>query len=341
MRRKPGRVGRRRSVRLVAGPTHPRRDGVDLSVQLGPLRLKNPIVAASGTFGYGTELAPYLDLSELGGFVTKGLSLKPRRGNAPPRTCETPSGMLNAIGLANVGVEAFLSEKLPALRDCGTAVIANVFGETQDEYVAVARRLDGARGLAALELNLSCPNTEKGGLAFGVSPPVIREVVSAVRRAAPNLPLIVKLTPNITDVAVAGVAAREGGADILSLVNTFLGMAVDLRSRRPVLDNVVGGLSGPAIKPLALYMVHRVYREVGLPVLGMGGISGAADALEFMLAGSAAVQVGTLNFFEPAGSVRLVREIEAWCRRAGVRAVRELTGSLRIPPGGAVAPPAG
>jgi dihydroorotate dehydrogenase (NAD+) catalytic subunit len=339
--RRAGRAPRRPAPRARAAEPHPRPAGVDLSVDLGPLHLKNPIVAASGTFGYGTELLPYLDLEELGGFVTKGLSLRPRRGNAPPRTCETPSGMLNAIGLANVGVEAFLSEKLPALQGCGTAVIANVFGETQEEYVAVARRLNGAPGLAALELNLSCPNTEKGGLAFGVSPPVIREVVAAVRRAAPDLPLIVKLTPNITDVAVAGRAAKEGGADILSLVNTFLGMAIDLESRRPVLDNAVGGLSGPAIKPLALYMVHRVFRDVGLPVLGMGGISRAEDALEFMLAGSAAVQVGTLNFFDPAGSVRLVREIEAWCRRADVKAVRELTGALRIPEGAPPAPCAG
>src|SRR5207247_934867 len=287
------------------------------------------------------ELLPYLRLADLGGFVTKGLSLLPRRGNAPPRTCETPSGMLNAIGLANIGVEAFLAEKLPALRGCGTVVIANVFGETQEEYVAVSRRLNGATGLAALELNLSCPNTEKGGLAFGVSPPVIRAVVAAVRRAAPDQPLIVKLTPNITDVAAAGQAAKDGGADILSLVNTFLGMAIDLTTRRPVLDNVVGGLSGPAIKPQALYMVHRVYREVGLPVLGMGGISRAEDALEFMLAGSSAVQVGTLNFFDPTGSVRLVREIEAWCRSAGVRAVRDLTGTLRLPAGRPPAPCSG
>jgi dihydroorotate dehydrogenase (NAD+) catalytic subunit len=310
-------------------------------VSVGPLRLKNPVVAASGTFGYGAELLPYLRLQDLGGFVAKGLSLHPRRGNAPPRTCETPAGMLNAIGLANVGVEAFLSEKLPALRGCGTAIIANVFGETQDEYVAVSRRLNGAPGLAALELNLSCPNTEKGGLAFGVSPPVIREVVTAVRRAAPDQPLIVKLTPNITDVAAAGRAARDGGADILSLVNTFLGMAVDLKRRRPVLDNVVGGLSGPAIKPLALYMVHRVYREVGIPVLGMGGICRAEDVLEFMLAGSSAVQVGTLNFFDPTGSVRLVREIEAWCRKEGVGAVRDLTGTLQLPAGRPPAPAAG
>ncbi|HEV8700227.1 MAG TPA: dihydroorotate dehydrogenase [Candidatus Polarisedimenticolia bacterium] len=311
-----------------------RSDGAtDLRVQLGPLRLKNPVVAASGTFGYGAEFRPYLDLNDLGGFVTKGLSLLPRRGNAPPRTCETASGMLNAIGLANVGVEAFLAEKLPALRGCGTAVIANVFGETQDEYVAVARRLNGAPGLDAIELNLSCPNTEKGGLAFGVSPPVIREVVGAVRRAAPDLPLIVKLTPNITDVAVAATAAKEGGADILSLVNTFLGMAIDLKTRRPVLDNVVGGLSGPAIKPLALYMVQRVRSAVDLPIMGMGGIANCRDALEFIVAGSAAVQVGTLNFVDPGATTRLVREIDAWCRGEGVRAVRDLTGTLRLPAG--------
>jgi dihydroorotate dehydrogenase (NAD+) catalytic subunit len=305
----------------------------DLRVQLGPLRLKNPVVAASGTFGYGAEFLPYLDLKDLGGFVTKGLSLLPRRGNAPPRTCETASGMLNAIGLANVGVEAFLADKLPALRGCGTAVIANVFGETQDEYVAVARRLNGASGLDAIELNLSCPNTEKGGLAFGVSPPVIREVVEAVRRAAPDLPLIVKLTPNITDVAVAATAAKEGGADVLSLVNTFLGMAIDLKTRRPMLENVVGGLSGPAIKPLALYMVHRVRSTVDLPIMGMGGISNARDALEFIVAGSAAVQVGTLSFVDPGATTRLVREIDAWCRSEGVGAVRDLTGTLRLPTG--------
>jgi len=305
----------------------------DLSVQLGPLILKNPVVAASGTFGYGLEFLPYLDLGRLGGLVTKGLSLRTRRGNAPPRTCETAAGMLNAIGLANVGVEAFLEEKLPGLRRHDTVIIANVFGETLDEYVAVARRLNGAAGLHALELNLSCPNTEKGGIAFGVSPPVIAEVVGAVRRAAPDLPLIVKLTPNITDIAAAARAAREGGADVLSLVNTFLGMAVDLEARRPVLDNVVGGLSGPAIKPLALYMVHRVHREVGLPVLGMGGIDDAEDALEFMVAGSTAIQVGTANFYDPTASLRIVEGIDAWCRAHRIGAVREIVGTLRLPAG--------
>jgi dihydroorotate dehydrogenase (NAD+) catalytic subunit len=312
----------------------PRLD-VDLSVQVGPLRLKNPVIAASGTFGYGTEFDAYFDLDELGGFVTKGLSLRPRPGNAPARTCETPSGMLNAIGLANVGVEAFLAEKLPALRGRDVAVIANVFGETQDEYVAVARRLNGAKGLAAIELNLSCPNTERGGLAFGVSPPIIREVVGAVRRAAPDMPLIVKLTPNITDVAEAGRAAREGGADILSLVNTFLGMAINLEARRPVLDNVVGGLSGPAIKPLALYMVHRVFREVSIPIIGMGGISSAEDALEFMVAGSTAVQVGTANFIDPKAPASIAGGMRDWCRARKIAAVRDLVGTLRLP----VAPP--
>jgi dihydroorotate dehydrogenase (NAD+) catalytic subunit len=303
----------------------------DLSVTLGPLRLKNPVIAASGTFGYGTEFDAYFDLTALGGFVTKGLSLKPRRGNAPQRTCETAAGMLNAIGLANVGVEAFVRDKLPPLAGRDVAVIANVFGETQDEYVAVASRLNGAKGVHALELNLSCPNTEKGGLAFGVSPVLTREVVAAVRRAAPDLPLMVKLTPNVTDIAEAARAAADGGADILSLVNTFLGMAIDLEHRRPVLDNVVGGLSGPAIKPLALYMVHKVATSVRLPIVGMGGVASATDALEFMIAGASAVQIGTANFYDPQGPARLVRDLRAWCRREKVAAVRDVTGTLRLP----------
>jgi dihydroorotate dehydrogenase (NAD+) catalytic subunit len=306
---------------------------IDLSVDLGPLHLKNPVVAASGTFGYGTEFSSYLDLSSLGGLVTKGLSLKPRRGNAPARTCETASGMLNAIGLANVGVDAFIADKLPALRRYDTAVIANVFGESEEEYVAVARRLNGADGLHAIELNLSCPNTSRGGLAFGVSPPMTRQVVAAVRRAAPDLPLIVKLTPNVTDITEGATAARDGGADILSLVNTFLGMAIDLPTRRPVLDNVVGGLSGPAIKPLALYMVHRVFRAVDLPIMGMGGITTAEDALEFMVAGSTAVQVGTANFFKPSACEEIGRAMASWCREAGLGSLREIVGSLQLPAG--------
>jgi dihydroorotate dehydrogenase (NAD+) catalytic subunit len=317
-----------------------RRAPIDLSVTLGPLRLKNPILAASGTFGYGTEFTPHLNLSDLGGFVTKGLSLRPRPGNAPPRTCETASGMLNAIGLANVGVDAFLADKLPRLESYDTVVIANVFGESRAEYVAVAEKLNGARGLHAIELNLSCPNTDKGGIAFGVSPPIIRDVVTAVRRAAPDLPLIVKLTPNITDIAEAGRAARDGGADILSLVNTFLGLAIDLAARRPVLDNIVGGLSGPAIKPLALYMVDRIYNEVDLPIIGIGGIATVGDALEFILAGSSAVQVGTANFYNPSGCGGMVRALSAWCLAEKITAIRDLVGTLRRP-GRAVPGPAG
>jgi dihydroorotate dehydrogenase (NAD+) catalytic subunit len=318
--------------------TAARRRPVDLSVSVGPLRLKNPILTASGTFGYGLEFLPFLKLSDLGGFVTKGLSLHPRRGNAPARTCETPSGMLNAIGLANIGVDAFLSDKLPELRRHDTAIIANVFGETLEEYVAVSSRLNGAQGLAAIELNLSCPNTEKGGIAFGVSPPVISEVVGAVRRAAPDQPLIVKLTPNITDITLAARAAVDAGADILSLVNTYLGMMIDLDSRKPILDNVVGGLSGPAIRPLALYLVHRVHREVGAPIIGMGGITSVSDTLEFMVAGSGAVQIGTANFVDPGGSARVVRGIESWCRKNGVAAVGDLVGSLSLP-GDSTSPP--
>jgi dihydroorotate dehydrogenase (NAD+) catalytic subunit len=304
---------------------------VDMRVTLGPLTLKNPVIAASGTFGYGTELQPYFDLESIGGFVSKGLSLKPRRGNAPPRTCETAAGMLNAIGLANVGVEAFLRDKLPVLKGKDTVVIANVFGETKDEYVAVAKRLNGAPGLHAIELNLSCPNTERGGLAFGVSPVLIREVVSEVRRAAPDLPLLVKLTPNITDIGEAARAAADAGADILSLVNTFLGLAVDLERRRPVLDNVVGGLSGPAIKPLALYMVHKVSAATRLPIVGMGGIASTEDALEFMVAGSGAVQVGTANFYDPRAPLTIAEGMEAWCRARGIGRVQDLTGTMRLP----------
>jgi dihydroorotate dehydrogenase (NAD+) catalytic subunit len=303
----------------------------DLSVEVGPLRLRNPVIAASGTFGYGTEFDAYFDLEEIGGFVTKGLSLRPRKGNAPPRTCETACGMLNAIGLANVGVEAFLEEKLPAIAGRDTVVIANVFGETEQEYVEVARRLNAARGVHALELNLSCPNTERGGIAFGVSPALTREVVAAVRRAAPDQPLIVKLTPNITDIAEAARAARDGGADILSLVNTFLGIAIDLERRRPILDNVVGGLSGPAIKPLALYMVHRVFREVRLPIIGMGGIATANDVLEFLIAGATAVQVGTANFTDPLAPVKVARGLASWCGARRIGAVREIVGTLAVP----------
>ncbi|MCI0658967.1 MAG: dihydroorotate dehydrogenase, partial [Acidobacteria bacterium] len=276
-----------------------------LEVQLGPLKLKNPVITASGTFGYGTEFLPFVDLSRLGGICVKGLSLSPRKGNAPPRTFETPAGMINAIGLANVGVEEFVRSKLPALRPYGTAIIANVFGETVEEYAEVARIASTGEGLAALEINISCPNTERGGMVFGCDPDGTRRVVSAVRKVT-SLPLIVKLTPNVTDIVSIARVAVDAGADILSLVNTFLGIAVDVSRRRLVLANGVGGVSGPAIKPQALYLVHRVCRELQVPVIGMGGIMNVSDALEFMLVGARAIQIGTANFIDPASSVKIL-----------------------------------
>jgi dihydroorotate dehydrogenase (NAD+) catalytic subunit len=313
-------------------PRAPGREGgdpaaVDLAVRLGPLALKNPIVTASGTFGYGVEFQPFLDLSRIGGLVVKGLSLAPRAGNPPPRIFETRSGMLNAIGLQNVGVDRFLAEKLPPLRDCGCAVIANVFGETLEEYAEICRRLDGAPGLAAVELNVSCPNTDKGGMEFGVDPPTLFRLVESAR-AATRLPLIVKLSPNVTDIRTVARAAADAGADILSLINTLTALAVDAERRRPVLANRVGGLSGPAVKPVALYLVHRVSTAVTLPIMGMGGIMTAVDAVEFMLAGAAAVQVGTANYVDPAISARLVDDLAAWCARRGVSRVADLTGAM-------------
>jgi len=299
----------------------------DLQVKLGPLTLKNPVLTASGTFGYGTEFLPFMDLGRLGGICVKGLSLRPRRGNPPPRTCETPAGMLNAIGLANIGVEAFISEKLPALRRHNTAVIANIFGETVEEYAAVAGVISSAAGVAAVELNISCPNTERGGMVFGCDPEGTRRVVSAVR-AACALPLIVKLSPNVTDIVAIARVAVDAGADILSLVNTFLGMAVDLDRRRMALANGVGGLSGPAIKPQALYMVHRVCTAMKTPVIGMGGIMTARDALEFLLVGARAVQVGTANFLDPASSVRIVDGIRDYLVEKGIPDVNDLVGPI-------------
>jgi dihydroorotate dehydrogenase (NAD+) catalytic subunit len=298
-----------------------------LQVRLGPLTLKNPVITASGTFGYGTEFLPFLDLGRLGGICVKGLSLRPRRGNPPPRTCETPAGMLNAIGLANVGVEAFISERLPALRVHDTAVIANIFGETVEEYAEVARIVSSAPGVAAVELNISCPNTARGGLVFGCDPEGTRRVVSAVR-ATCSLPLIVKLSPNVTDIVAIARVAVDNGADILSLVNTFLGMAVDIERRRPVLANGVGGVSGPAIKPQALYLVHRVCGAMKVPVIGIGGIMSARDALEFILVGARAVQVGTANFLDPASSARIVEGIRDYLAEKGIPDVNDMVGAI-------------
>ena len=290
-----------------------------LAVQLGPLRLKNPIVTASGTFGYGLEFTDFVDLSRLGAICTKGLSLHPHAGNVPPRICETPAGMLNAIGLQNVGVEVFLSEKLPRLREKGATVIANVWGDLEEDYVSVVRALEDAEGLAAIELNISCPNVEKGGMLFGNSPQATASLVGRVR-AATGRPLIVKLSPNAPDLVLSARAAREAGADVVSLVNTFVAMAIDPETARPRLSFGTGGLSGPAIRPLAVRMVFQVARALpGVPIMGIGGITDLPDVLEFLAAGAAAVQVGTANFKEPGVSARLVEELALFCAQRGFR----------------------
>jgi dihydroorotate dehydrogenase (NAD+) catalytic subunit len=299
----------------------------DLSVQIGTLRLANPIIAASGCFGYGVEYADVVDLSTLGAVAVKGLFLKEREGHPPPRIVETPSGMLNAIGLQGIGVHRFIQEKLPELRDRRAVVIVNICGTTVDEYVELSRILSDAEGVAALELNISCPNIKEGGITFGCSLNGTFDVVSAVRKAT-KLPIIPKLTPNVTDIASFARAAQEGGADAVSLVNTFLAMAIDVESRRPKLSNIVGGLSGPAIRPIAVRMVYECRQAVKLPIIGMGGIASAADALEFIIAGATAVQVGTANFVDPLIWPKLVSGIESYMRRHGLERLASLTGTL-------------
>lgn len=296
----------------------------------GGLTLKNPVLTASGTFGYGLEFEPFFDLSRLGGIVVKGLSPRPRAGNPPQRIVETPSGMLNAIGLQNIGVDAFLAERLPQLARINTAIVANLYGESDDDYRSVAESLAGAPGLAAVEINLSCPNTEKGGMIFGVDPSAVERITALVRRHS-TVPVWVKLTPNVTDVTVIARAAVAGGADAVSLVNTFTGMAIDVRTRRPVLHNVCGGLSGPAIRPLAVWLVHQVSRAVTVPVIGMGGIVCARDAVEFLLAGARAVQIGTASFNDPAASVKILAGLEAYMRDYGISDVNELVGRVELP----------
>ncbi|MGC8492222.1 MAG: dihydroorotate dehydrogenase [Syntrophobacteraceae bacterium] len=299
----------------------------DLGVQLGPLHLKNPVMSASGTFGYGKEYASFLDLRRPGAVVVKGISFAPRAGNPPPRIVETPGGMLNAIGLENVGVEAFLSGKLPFLRDLGVPVIVNIFGNTVEEYGRLAERLDGVPGIAAVEINVSCPNVKKGGMVFGTDPAMTATVVRAVR-AATSLPVITKLTPNVTSISEIAKAAEGAGSDILSCINTLAAMAVDVFSKRPRLANLFGGLSGPAVKPVALRCVYEVSRAVKCPVIGIGGITNATDALEFLLVGASAVQVGTANFTNPAVLVEIVEGIERFFRVEGIGAISDFIASL-------------
>ena len=300
-----------------------------LAVEIAGLKLKNPVMPASGTFGYGEEYAPYLDLNQLGAVVTKGMSLNPKAGNNTPRICETVSGMLNAIGLQNVGVDAFVGKKMAFLQQYDTPVIVNFFGNTQEEYGEVAARLNDVPGVAALEMNISCPNVKHGGIIFGTDPKAAADVISLVRKKT-SKPLIVKLTPNVTDIQVTARAAEESGADALSLINTLTGMAVDVKTRRPRLANTIGGLSGPAIRPIAVRMVHQVVQAVDIPVIGIGGITRAMDALEFLIVGARAVQVGTANFVDPKVMTTIISDLETFCREEGIDDINDLIGSLEL-----------
>jgi dihydroorotate dehydrogenase (NAD+) catalytic subunit len=308
-------------------------ENADISVDFAGVRLKNPVFTASGTCGYGDELADFVDVNQLGGFITKSITLKARKGNATPRIVETNSGMLNAIGLANIGLDKFIEEKLPILEQFTTAVFINVAGETIKEYVAVTERLAGEKAVAGIELNISCPNVSKGGISFGTDPQQVAEITSAVKKAAGEKVLMVKLSPAITDISVTARAAVDGGADALSLINTFPAMAIDIESRKAVLANKMGGLSGPAIKPVAVYLVNKVYNEVagrnGTPILGLGGIRNASDAIEFIIAGASAVAVGTANLVEPGCAVKIIEGIREYCKRKEVTNIKELTGSLK------------
>ncbi|MEA4925544.1 MAG: dihydroorotate dehydrogenase [Syntrophomonadaceae bacterium] len=297
----------------------------DLSVNLGGIKLKNPVTVASGTFGYGREYEDYIDIGGIGAVIVKGTTLEPRPGNPPPRIIETSAGMLNAIGLENPGVEVFLNEYLPYLIERKVTVIANIAGNTLEDYAALAARLEGSSGIAGIELNISCPNVKQGGLQFGTDPEMVKSVVQAVK-AQTSIPVMPKLSPNVTNIVEIAQAAREGGADALSMINTLMGMAIDIRTRKPVLANIFGGLSGPAIKPVALRMIYQVYREVKMPILGGGGIMNTTDALEFIMAGAAAVSIGTGNFVNPRLAAEIATGLSNYMQENHLAGWHELVG---------------
>ena len=307
-------------------------DKPNLKVEIAGIKLKNPVMTASGTFGYGEEYASFVDLNRLGAMILKGITLKPKAGNLPPRVIETPSGMLNSIGLQNVGVEVLIKEKLPYLKKFNTPVIINISGDTIEEYVELAQRLEevsAEMGVAGLEVNISCPNVKKGGMAWGTDAKATYKVVSSIRKTI-TLPLIVKLTPNVTDIKIIARAAEEAGADALSLINTLVGMVVDIDSRRPKLANVSGGLSGPAVKPVALWMVWQVFQTVSIPVIGIGGIIKVEDALEFIIAGARAIEIGTANFVNPGVTIEIIEGIEKFLVENNIKDINELVGSMKI-----------
>lgn len=308
-------------------------DMASLNIDMAGIEMKNPVMVASGTFGYGEEYSQFLDLRELGAIVVKSISLLPRAGNQPPRIAETPAGMLNAIGLQNVGLERFTADKMPFLRDLGIPIIVSIAGEDVTEYVKLAEKLTNIEGVGGIEVNISCPNVSKGGMSFGADPFVTSSLVGAIRTAT-GLPLIVKLTPNVTDIAEIASAAAGSGADALSLINTLLGMAIDVHTRQPKLANVTGGLSGPAIRPVALRMVWQVAHAVALPIIGMGGIMTAEDALEFLIAGARAVSVGTANFVNPLSALEIISGIKDFMIRNEIQDVNDLVGSLKMGEGG-------
>lgn len=302
---------------------------MDLTVDLGGIKLKNPVAVASGTFGYGFEYADFIAPEKIGAVIVKGTTLMPRPGNPGPRIYETPAGMLNAIGLENPGIEVFLRKHLPRLRERQVTVIANIAGNSIEEYALMAEKLQGQEGIAGIELNISCPNVKQGGIQFGTDPGTVRQVVAAVKKET-SLPVMPKLSPNVTDILAIAYAAAEGGADALSMINTLGGMAIDIEQKKPVLGNVFGGLSGPAIKPVALKMIYQVYREIKLPILGGGGIVSYKDALEFFMAGAAAVSIGTGNFINPRLALELLAAIEGYMRKEGFTHIQELVGIAQV-----------